>query len=197
MKEAGTSTLSARKIWFDDAVQRLNTDGRGELLGQFKADDKILTITQSGHYKLINTAITNHFDDDLIVIEKWNPLKPITAIHFDGEKEDFYVKRFLVDDTDKKTLFITEHEKSLLELVSTDHHTVIDISFAKLRGKDAKENEQINLLDFISVKGMKALGNKLSYDKVKAIDRIVGEQAADIVKISLSLIHISEPTRPY
>ena len=94
---------------------------------------------QSGHYKLINTAITNHFDDDLIVIEKWNPRKPLSAIYFDGEKEDFYVKRFLVEDTDKKTPFITEHEKSYLELVSTDHHTVIDISFAKPRGKMRKK----------------------------------------------------------
>ncbi len=185
LKEEGTSTLSARKIWFDDAVQRLNTDGRGELLGEFKADDKILTIMQSGHYKLINTAITNHFDDDLIVIEKWNPRKPVTAIYFDGGKEDFYVKRFLMDDTDKKTLFIKEHEKSLLELVSTDHHTIIDISFIKSRGKDAKENEQLDLLEFISVKGMKALGNKLSYDKIKAVDRIVGEQAVDILKIPI------------
>ena len=185
LKEAGTSTLSARKIWFDDTVQRLNTDGRGDVLGEFKADDKILTVMQSGNYKLISTAITNHFDDDLIIIEKWNPLKPITAIHYDGEKEDFYVKRFLVDDTDKKTLFITEHEKSLLELVSTDHHTVIDISFAKPRGKDAKENEQMNLLDFISVKGMKALGNKLSYDKIKNVDRVSGDEAAEYLKISV------------
>ncbi|MDC1451690.1 DNA gyrase/topoisomerase IV subunit A [Vicingaceae bacterium] len=185
LKEEGTSTLSARKIWFDDTVQRLNTDGRGELLGEFKADDKILTIMQSGHYKLINTAITNHFDDDLIVIEKWNPRKPVTAIYFDGDKEDFYVKRFLVDDSDKKILFITEHEKSLLELVSTDHHTVIDINFAKPRGKDAKENEQLDLLEFISVKGMKALGNKLSYDKIKSVDRIVGEQAAEIINVPL------------
>ena len=183
LKEEGTSTLSARKIWFDDTVQRLNTDGRGELLGEFKAEDKILTIMQSGHYKLINTAITNHFDDDLIVIEKWNPRKPLSAIYFDGEKEDFYVKRFLVEDTDKKTLFITEHEKSYLELVSTDHHTVIDISFAKPRGKDAKENEQLDLLEFISVKGMKALGNKLSYDKIKSVDRIVGEQVAQIIDV--------------
>jgi len=197
LKEEGTSTLSARKIWFDDTVQRLNTDGRGELLGEFKAEDKILTIMQSGNYKLINTAITNHFDDDLIVIEKWNPRKPVTAIHFDGEKDDFYVKRFLVEDTDKKTLFITEHEKSLLELVSTDHHTVIDISFAKPRGKDAKDNEQLDLLEFISVKGMKALGNKLSYDKIKSVDRILGEQAAEIINVPVEELeknHYPEPT---
>ncbi|MBL4707579.1 MAG: DNA gyrase/topoisomerase IV subunit A [Flavobacteriales bacterium] len=185
LKEEGSSTLSARKIWFDDTVHRINTEGRGELLGEFKAEDKILTITQSGNYKLANTTVSTHFEEDLIVIEKWNPLKPITAIHFDGEKADFYAKRFLVDNTDKKTLFITEHEKSFLELVSTDHHTVIDISFSKPRGKDAKENEQLNLLDFISVKGMKALGNKLSYDKIKSIDRIASEAAAEFIGISL------------
>ena len=185
LKEEGTSTLSARKIWFDDTVQRINTEGRGELLGEFKAEDKILTITQSGYYKLTGTNVTTHFEEDLIVIEKWNPRKPITAIHYDGEKEYYYVKRFLVEDTDKKTLFITEHEKSFLELVSTDHHTVIDISFAKPRGKEAKENEMLNLLDFISVKGMKALGNKLSYDKIKAVDRITGEQAAEFLNIEL------------
>ncbi len=185
LKEEGTSTLSARKIWFDDTVQRINTEGRGELLGEFKAEDKILTITQSGYYKLTGTNVTTHFEEDLIVIEKWYPRKPITAIHYDGEKEDYYVKRFLVEDTDKKTLFITEHEKSFLELVSTDHHTVIDISFAKPRGKEAKENEMLNLLDFISVKGMKALGNKLSYDKIKAVDRITGEQAAEFLNIEL------------
>lgn len=185
LKEEGTSTLSARKIWFDDTVQRINTEGRGELLGEFKAEDKILTITQSGHYKLTGTNVTTHFEEDLIVIEKWNPRKPITAIHYDGEKEDYYVKRFLVEDTDKKTLFITEHEKSFLELVSSDHHTIVDISFVKPRGKEAKENEMLNLLDFISVKGMKALGNKLSYDKIKAVDRITGEQAAEFLGIEL------------
>src|SRR5690606_22384869 len=115
LKEEGTSTLSARKIWFDDTVQRLNSEGRGELLGSFKSDDKILTITQSGHYKLTGTNLSTHFEDDLILIEKWIPEKPITAIYFDGEKEDFYVKRFLVEDTDKKTLFITEDDKSYLE----------------------------------------------------------------------------------
>lgn len=185
LKEAGTSTLSARKIWFDDTVQRINTEGRGELLGEFKADDKILTITQSGHYKLTGTNISTHFEEDLITIEKWNPNKPLTVVYFDGEKADFYVKRFLVETTDKKTLFITDHEKSFLELVSTDHHTVIDISFVKPRGKDAKPNEKLDLLEFIAVKGMKALGNKLSYDKIKSVDRLIDEAAAAILNISI------------
>ena len=185
LKEEGTSTLSARKIWFDDTVQRINTDGRGELLGQFNSDDKILTITQSGHYKLTGTNVSTHFEEDLIVIEKWNPKKPITAIYFDGEKEDFYSKRFLVEDTDKKTLFITEHEKSYLELISTAYHTVIELSFVKPRGKDARENEILNLKEFISVKGLKALGNKLSYHKIKSVDRLDAEAAAKALEMEV------------
>jgi len=185
LKEEGSSTLSARKIWFDDTVQRINTEGRGELLGQFKAEDKILTITQSGNYKLTGTNVSTHFEEDLIMIEKWNPAKPITAIYFDGEKGDYYVKRFLVEDTDRKVLFITEHEKSHLELASTDYRTVIEMEFTKPRGKDAKENEIINLEEFISVKGLKALGNKLSYDKVKSIDRLSDEAAAEAIKMEL------------
>lgn len=185
LKEEGSSTLSARKIWFDDTVQRLNTEGRGELLGRFKADDKILTITQSGHYKLTGTNVSTHFEDDLILIEKWISKKPVTAIYYEGEKEDFYVKRFLVEDTDKKVSFISEHEDSYLELVSTDFHTVIDLSFVKPRGKEAKPNEIFDLQDFISVKGLKAIGNKLSYDKVKAIDRLSLEAAAEALETTV------------
>lgn len=191
LKEAGTSTLSARKIWFDDTVQRINTEGRGELLGEFKAEDKILTITQSGHYKLTGTNISTHFEEDLIIIEKWMPKKPVTLVYFDGEKEDFYVKRFLIEDTDKKVLFISEHEKSYLEMASTDYNTVIDISFVKPRGKDPKPNETLNLKDFISVKGFKALGNKLSYDKVKSVDRLFDDAAAEAIGMPIEELNVN------
>ncbi len=191
LKEEGASTLSARKIWFDDTVQRLNTEGRGELLGQFKAEDKILTITQSGHYRLTGTNISTHFDEDLISIEKWNPEKPLTVVYFEGEKEDFYVKRFLVEETDKKVLFISEHEKSYLEFASIEFNTVIDISFIKPRGKDAKPNEILNLKDFISVKGYKAMGNKLSYDNIKNIDILGLEQAAEALNISADELSVN------
>lgn len=185
LKEEGSSTLSARKIWFDDTVQRINYENRGELLGSFNANDKILTITQSGHYKLCGTAVTTRFEEDLISIEKWIPSKPLTAIYFDGEKEDFYVKRFLVEDTDKKTLFLSDHEGSYLELASTDPITIIELSFVKSRGKDPKPNEIINLKDFITIKGLKALGNKLSYNKVKSVDRLSSEAAAEFLEMSL------------
>ena len=170
-KEKGVSTLGARKIWFDDAVQRLNADHRGEFLGEFGPEDKILTITQSGHYKLVGFDLSTHFEEDLIVIEKWNPKKPVSAIYFDGEKKQYFVKRFLIESTDKKVSFISEHEDSVMEVVSTDWLPVIEIHFRKEKGKEeARPSEQINLEEFISIKGLKAQGNKLTNYTVRAID---------------------------
>ncbi len=168
MREKGVSTLSAKKIWFDEAVQQLNADGRGEYLGEFKGEDKILQITQSGHYKLLGFDSATKFDDDYLIIEKWNPEKPVTAVYWDGEKEQFNVKRFLIEPTDKKVKFIPETEGSYLELVSTDWIPVINISFDK-RSND-REDEQINLMEFIGIKGLKAVGKRLTKYKVRSID---------------------------
>lgn len=171
LKEKGVSTLSARKIWFDDAVQRLNSEERGTFLGEFKSTDKILTVTQSGFYKLVGFDLSTRFDDDMIVIEKWNPKKPLSVVYFDGEKEQFFVKRFLVEPTANKTLFMSEHEKSYLEIVSTDWLPQIQINFLKIKG-DQRDAEQVKLEEFIAVKGMKALGNRLSQYKVKSVDTL-------------------------
>ncbi len=170
LKEKGVSTLKPRKIWFDDTVQRLNTDERGELLGAFSGEDKLLVITQSGKIKTIIPELTTRFDDDMIVLEKWNPKKPISAIYFDGEKERYFVKRFLIENENKEEQFISEHPKSQLEIVSADWLPVTEIEFPKPRGKDPKPSQKIALADFIAVKGIKALGNKLTAEKVKQIN---------------------------
>ena len=169
LKEKGVSTLSARKIWFDDSVQRLNSDERGEFLGDFQAQDKILTIMQSGEYQLLGFDLFTKFEEDMVVLEKWNPKKPISAVYFDGEKEEYFVKRFLVEPTDKKVMFISEHETSQLEVVSTDWLPQIQTTFSKVKGKQ-KDAETISLEEFISIKGMKAIGNRLTQHKVKNID---------------------------
>ncbi|KAF5054262.1 DNA topoisomerase 4 subunit A [anaerobic digester metagenome] len=118
--EAGISTLGARDIWFDDSIRRLNTEGRGRLMGAFSGDDKILTITQSGHYRLFNFDLANHFDEDLLIIEKFNPEKPVSVVYFNGEKQFYYLKRFLVEPSDKKTDFLGEEPETKLISVSTD-----------------------------------------------------------------------------
>lgn len=172
LKEKGVSTLKPRKIWFDDVVRRLNVDGRGELLGEFKGDDLLLVINQKGVAKTFLPVLTSHFDDDMIVLEKWIPEKPISAIYWEGEKERFYVKRFLIENENKEELFISEHPKSYLELVSTDWRPMIEIEFPKPRGKEAKENESVDIENFIAIKGIKALGNQLITEKVKNINSL-------------------------
>ncbi|WP_335975821.1 DNA gyrase/topoisomerase IV subunit A [Gaetbulibacter jejuensis] len=169
LKEKGVSTLKPRKIWFDDTVQRLNVDGRGELVGEFRGEDRILIITQSGIVKTIIPEITTHFDDDMIVMEKWVPKKPISAIYYNGEKELYYVKRFLIENEGKEEVFISEHPESRLEIVSTDWKPIAEIEFTKERGKDRKPNLEINLEEFIAIKGITALGNQLTKDKVNQV----------------------------
>ncbi|WP_103068465.1 DNA gyrase/topoisomerase IV subunit A [Aquimarina sediminis] len=170
LKEQGVSTLKPRKIWFDDSVQRLNVDGRGDLLGEFRGEDRILIITQRGVVKTMIPEMTLHFNSDMIVLEKWKPKKPISAIYWDGEKERYYVKRFLVEAADREEVFITEHPKSFLEVISTDYKPVAEIVFSKLRGKDQRPSEEVNLEEFISIKGSKALGNQLTTHKVKQVN---------------------------
>ncbi|MBN8642179.1 MAG: DNA gyrase/topoisomerase IV subunit A [Flavobacteriales bacterium] len=169
LKEKGISTLRPRKVWFDDTVQRLNVDGRGELLGEFRPNDRLLIINQAGKLKTIIPELTTHFDEDMIVLEKWNPKKPISTIYYDGEKERYFVKRFLVENENKEEIFITEHEKSQLEIVSTDWRPVAEIVFAKVKGVQ-KDNQAIDLEQFIAVKGIKALGNQLTTDKLKQVN---------------------------
>ncbi|MEN2400082.1 DNA gyrase/topoisomerase IV subunit A [Flavobacterium sp. MC2016-06] len=169
LKEKGISTLLPRKVWFDDTVKRLNVDARGELLGEFKPSDKILIISQSGKLKVIIPELSTHFDEDMIVLEKWKPKKPISAIYYDGEKERYFLKRFLVESEGKEESFITEHPNSQLEIVSTDYRPMAQLVFAKVKGVQ-KDDLHIDVEDFIAVKGFKALGNQLTADKLKQVN---------------------------
>jgi topoisomerase-4 subunit A len=169
IKEKGISTLKPRKIWFDDTVQKLNVDARGELLGEFRPNDKILVISQTGKLKVITPELSTHFDEDMVVLEKWHPKKPISAIYYDGEKERYYVKRFLVETEGKEETFITEHPKSQLEIVSTDYRPMAELVFTKVKGVQ-KENQTVDIENFIAVKGLKALGNQLTTDKLKQVN---------------------------
>lgn len=171
LKEKGVSTLKPRKIWFDDIVKRLNTEERGTLLGAFKGDDRMLLITKEGVVKTIIPELSLHFENNIAVMEKWLPEKPISVIYYDGEKERVFVKRFVVENENREELVITEHPKSQLLFVSADWRPMAEVVFTKEKGKE-KENLTVNLEEFISVKGIKALGNQLTTDKVKTINTL-------------------------
>jgi len=170
LKEKGLSTLKPRKIWFDDSVQRLNVDERGELLGEFRKEDRLLIVKQSGVVKTVIPDIQLRFDDDMIILEKWDPKKPLSAIYWEGEKELFYVKRFLIENPDKEETIITDHPNSYLEKIFTDYRPMAEVVFAKKRGQEREENMELNLEEFISIKGIGAMGNQLTKEKVLEIN---------------------------
>lgn len=167
-RDVGGSTLSARKIWWDEVVSRLNNEGRGKLLGSFKGDDKILTIYSSGHYLLSNFELSNKFSDDLLHIEKWHPKRPLACVYWNASRELFFVKRFLIETLTKKYPFIAENDG--LAVVSTDYKPKVNVSFNK-RLKETKDlNDKVfELNDIIDVKGEKAQGNQLTRLKIKDI----------------------------
>ena len=180
LKEEGHSTLAPRKIWFDDTVRRLNADARGTLLGSFKGDDKILTVNSQGEAKLITFDLMNRFEDDYLILEKWKPEQAITAIYFDGEKQIYFIKRFLLENTTNVQQFMpSEHPKSFIEQVIVANDAVAEIIFAKDKGKE-KDSETINIDEFIGIKGIKAIGNQFIKDKVKAINITIPEPTEEI-----------------
>jgi topoisomerase-4 subunit A len=161
-KEAGRSTLGARKIWFDDTLGRLNTEERGQYLGSFEAEDKLLVFFQDGSYELRDTELTQRFDADLIIhIEKFDIKRLVTAIYLDNEKQQFNVKRFKIETTtlNNRFQFIREAEGNYLEAVTTANNPVVLIKAG--RGAQARETK-VKLYDFVEVMGWKAMGSKLT-----------------------------------
>lgn len=161
-KEQGRSTLSAPKIWYDNQVGRLNTDGYGKLLGSFEQDDRILVFYKDGHYELTDFDLGNRYEVAQIVrIEKFDPEKVITAVYYDADKLQYSVKRFHIETQTLKSkfLFIKEGPKNKLELVTTDQEPVVTLKLGKKKS-DARE-EIVDLAEKVGVSGWKAVGNKL------------------------------------
>lgn len=199
LKDEGISTLGAQEVWFDSTVLRLNTEGRGDSLGFFSGDDRILEINSKGMMRLLSYDVTTHFDDDAIVIEKLKPEIPISAIYLDAAKQRYYVKRFIPEimDKSKRVSIIPEEEGNQLEWVSTDFKPRVELEFVKAPGKDRKPNVIINLEEFIDVKGIKAIGNQLTRDKVKSINPLEPESMPETQDVSKELLEtnqdVSEP----
>ena len=169
LKEKGVSTLEGEDYWFDEATHRLNKDERGSYLGKFSGDEKILTITNKGFYRLHTYDVLNHFDEDIILIEKYYPQQPVTCIYFDGLSKSYFTKRFEPEQTTNKTLIITEHELSRIELVTTQINPVVEVKFGKEKGMDLPD-ENLKMVEFSPLVNMKAKGKKLTSYKVKEIN---------------------------
>ncbi len=182
LKAKGLSTLSGRKIWFDEVLKRLNADGRGKYLGEFDGDDRILTVSSSGVYELTTFDLNNHFDDKMIVIEKYNPERVFSVVHYDGKGKNYMVKRFVFENIalNKETSIISEEPGSKLVVISGAAQPVVKIDQLKGATK-TPETIEVNLADLIDVKGMRAMGNRLSAHVVQTVTLMTEHDDAEDV----------------
>ena len=197
IRQEGISTLGSLNIWYDDTVQRLNTDGRGMLLGAFEGADRILTVMQSGAYKLTSFDLSTHFDEDMMRIEKFDPLKVYTAVYQEAGTKHHYIKRFHIEPTEKKIEFIEPEDKMIL--FTFDKYPQLEILFdMKLKTRGA-ESEIIPVHEFIGIKGVKAKGKKVTVFPLKKIEWLEPlqitepEEKPEEPSVDESLIGLTEP----
>jgi topoisomerase-4 subunit A len=177
LKEKGLSTLGGRKIWFDDAVFRLNVDGRGLFLGEFGAEDRILVITKNGYFRLTGFDLSGHFEENILIIEKYRPGKVYSAIYWDAEQNFYYLKRFTLEESEKPQCFINEHPESRLVSLTEVEYPRFEIQFGG-KYKD-RDTEIIEVAEFIGVKSFKAKGKRMtSYtvDNIREIEPVVKKE---------------------
>lgn len=171
LKEAGQSTLGDREVWFDPDVLRLNYDGRGRLLGEFGPNDQILVITKNGQYYTTSFDATNHYDDDIFIIEKFRPGHIWTAVVNDASQQGYpYLKRFEFEPSAKRQSFIGENELSTLIALSDAPGASFRITFGG--GDEFREPMDVVAKDFIAVKSLRAKGKRLTTYNVASIDEI-------------------------
>ncbi|MEI7662320.1 MAG: hypothetical protein WCK34_08985, partial [Bacteroidota bacterium] len=166
-RQEGVSTLGSLNIWYDETVQRLNTDDRGILLGAFSGTDRIITVMQSGQYKLSSFDLSTHFDEDMILIEKYDPEKVYTAVYLENESKQYYIKRFRAELSDKKVEFVEPPDK--LVLFTIDPYPRLELVFDMKFKTKGTEVEEVVAHEFIGVKGIKAKGKRLALHTLKKI----------------------------
>ncbi|MCF8345629.1 MAG: DNA gyrase/topoisomerase IV subunit A [Bacteroidales bacterium] len=197
MKEKGVSTLGGRKIWFDEDVNRMNADARGTFLGEFSGDDRILVITKSGAFRITNFDLSNHFEDDLQIIEKFRPNKIWSAAYFDAEQEYYYIKRFHIEPSEKLTSFIGEHPQSRLIQIMEVEYPRLELKFGG-KNKD-RDSEIIEVAEFIAVKSYRARGKRLSNYEVsviKQLDPLIPESETENTEPENEANQVVKPEKP-
>lgn len=170
LKSEGVSTLAARKLWFDEAVLKINDQERGRILGAFRGEDRLLQLDAKGRYRIFIPELATHFEEAPFFLAKWEAEKPYAIVYYDGEKDKHMVKRCVLEPkNDQWDYLISDHAQSEVLVISASDQVDIEVTFKKVKGKD-KDPETVNLQDFIAVKGWKAAGNQLTTWPVKGIN---------------------------
>jgi topoisomerase-4 subunit A len=178
LKEEGESTLGAIKIWMDEVSGRLNTDERGLLLGEFSSGDHIFAIYKEGSYEVIELDLNKKFEPkEIVYIGKFDPDAAVSAVYFEGERGWSVAKRFQVEttSTNQRFLFITEHKKSKLLFASPEPGAAIQY---QIKDGSQKIDQELDIEDFIDVKGWRAMGNKVADQRLLSVSPLKKETAA-------------------
>lgn len=184
LKSKGVSTLSGLKIWYDDLLKRLNVDGRGQYLGEFDGDDKILLVYAAGYYELTSFELSNHFDDGIVLMQKFNPEKVFGVVHYDGKAKNYFIKRFVFENQSvgKKTYIISEESGSKMLYITANKSATLTVDV--LKGKtQTPETLDLVLAELIDVKGLKANGNRLSPHDVQKVTLTEPEEEEEVEEI--------------
>lgn len=171
LKQRGGSTLGGRKVWFDRDVLRLNYDERGEFLGEFQSDDAILVVTESGDFYLTNFDLNNHYEDDIRILEKYDPHKVWTAVLYDADQQNYpYIKRFQMEATARKQNYLGENKENRLILLTDEYYPRLEVVFG---GHDEfREPMVIEADDFIGTKSYKAKGKRLTTFQINTVNEL-------------------------
>ena len=170
-REDGVSTLTARDIWYDDTVRRLNVDKRGKYIGAFEGDDRILQICSNGEFKLCGFDLSTHFDDDMIDIRKFDPDEIFSVVYIEGETQKMYLKRFCIENETKlnqRISFIGESEGAKYLDMSTDIIPRLLLSYKVSEAGNSFPDDEINVEEFIGIKSYKAKGKRLSTREIES-----------------------------
>lgn len=182
-KEIGTSTIGGRNIWYDNAVGRLNTDERGRNLGEFDTGDLILALYKDGTYELTDSELSNRFEPALLLhLQKFDPDTIVTAVYWDADSGNTFIKRFYIENTatGKKFAFISESAGSKLLILSADADPVIELTVLKGRKKESVK-EIIHCAEFIDIKGWKSQGNRLSNFEIEKVKLLAAKKPKDVL----------------
>jgi Type IIA topoisomerase (DNA gyrase/topo II, topoisomerase IV), A subunit len=180
LKQKGNSTLGGRMVWFDRDVLRLNYDGRGEDLGEFRSEDQILVVLQSGDFYITNFDLSNHYEGNIMVIEKYNSNKVWTSALYDADQKFYYLKRFQMEAIAKKQNFLGENPNNRLLLLTDETYPRVEVVFG---GHDNfRESLILDAEEFIGVKGFKARGKRLSTYEVDTINELEPTRFATAVE---------------
>ena len=178
LKERGASTLGDREVWFDPDILRINYEGHGVSLGLFGGEDRILVIMRNGDFFTTSIDASNHYDDGILRIEKWNPKKVWTAIVDDADQGYHYIKRFPLEDNNKKQSMTGGNPDSRLILLTDERYPRFDVKFGG--GDDFRENITIDAEEFIAVKSFKAKGKRVSNYQIDSVTEIEPREHEEI-----------------